>query len=649
MSSLPQYPADIPGHITDQQAADRSSGSGVRASVLQPQTLLDFTSVRLTRLCETAGLQEDAAGILGTFRELVSPWASQRIVGAPSQWASDISDDNTPIELSVAIAEARVDVRVLFEAQAADPTLSAYRRAALEFHERLEREFGADLGRYRKIVDLFAPEGMGGPFAIWNSAVFSRGAPTAFKSYFNPQAHGPSEASALVEAALGRLGFKNAWTTLSRTAARRGPHLDELKYFALDLADDRRARVKVYVRHHDATPDDLEAACSGQRDYVPGEGLAFTRAMRGGDERLSARATFTCSAFVEGDDERPSATTLYVPVCAYAETDAAVRERVLRYLVEQNIAPQAYDRIVRGYTNRPLEDGVGMQSWMALQRHGGQPRVTVYLATEASKVFAPGTVPAASPSRTLFTSVQEVLSCVEQYPLLDHPLFGRLGRSEGDGTAVLVGLARVLDRGWQEVLAWMDRAGERITQPELHRLLEEMQARETTPEHTERVSRAVRGIHEVSGPPSGAVLSRAEGLGQGLLESLARHCSAGSPAEAIAALAVGLELRLHLETAIVELSGSTSEPSDEPSTHRTGGGTATILTMNPLTTWTMIELVAPGGSTSDRIMDVRRGVFGVHHALWTVLNEIYADCYLSDEEAPSTARASIPPSPFDDF
>jgi len=339
-------------------------------------------------------------GVIQTFRELLSPWGETPL-GQPSKWVSEISDDNTPVEFSVAVADGRAEVRVLFEPQGDQPTLSAYRAAALELHERLEREFGADLRRFRLVSDLFLPEDMQGPFALWSSAVFSPGRAPLFKAYFNAQARGPGQAQALVKDALMRLGLRRSWPAISRSVLRRGPYLDELKYFALDLTSEEHARVKVYVRHHAATPVDLEAASSAAEGYLPGEALDFARVMRGGDVQLKARAPFTCSSFVGERDDRPASTTLYVPVCAYARDDEAVRRRVHDYLTETGFDPSLYNSIVHGFANRPLDKGVGMQSWIALRRYQGHARFTVYLGTEANRVHPPGVVPAPTGERSI--------------------------------------------------------------------------------------------------------------------------------------------------------------------------------------------------------------------------------------------------------
>jgi hypothetical protein len=123
--------------------------------------------------------------------------------------------------------------------------------------------------------------------------------------------------------------------------------------------------------------------------------------MSAGSDRLGVRAPFTCSAFTGNADARPTSTTLYIPVCAYARDDAAVQRRVHDYLVASHIDPTRYDSMVKGFANRPLEQGVGMQSWVALRRNDEGVRITVYFGTEANRVHSPGVVPAPTMGRGL--------------------------------------------------------------------------------------------------------------------------------------------------------------------------------------------------------------------------------------------------------
>jgi hypothetical protein len=356
--------------------------------------LVDFATSRFKSLCYGAGYGSDTEAVAGTLRGLLAACGDAPVGGTPSEWVSEISDDNTPIEFSVAIADGKAEVRALFEPEGEEPTLAAYRAAGLRFNQRLERRFGADLTRFRDVQDLFLPEEMAGPFAVWSSVVFRQRRAPVFKAYFNPNAQGVDNAHDLVNEALQRLGLGRAWQSLTQHILARGAKLDELKYFALDLTSEAQARVKVYVRHHAASPEDLEFASVPAHSHVPGETLSFVRAMRGGHGRLHARAAFTCSSFIGDTGDRPASTTVYVPVCAYARDDARVQQRVKEYLVEQGGDPRLYDSVLAAYANRPLDAGVGMQSWVALRRHDEQIRLTVYLATEANRVFEPGEIPA---------------------------------------------------------------------------------------------------------------------------------------------------------------------------------------------------------------------------------------------------------------
>ncbi|MES1186015.1 MAG: tryptophan dimethylallyltransferase family protein [Myxococcales bacterium] len=394
-------------------------------------SFVEGLSRRLAGLCDATGLSAETAKTADdVLRDLIVPWSRvEAFARAPgSGWISEISDDNTPIEFSVTISPTGSEVRVLFEPQGEEQTLAGHRDAALRMHEQLARQYAADLSRFRLVSDLFTPSGMQGPFALWSAVVFANGKPPSFKSYFNPQAQGVGSAVALVEEALRRLGLPRAWRHLASTMARRGPHRDELKYFALDLSTSEQARVKVYVRHHEATPEDLEIAASAASDSTRGEAQDFARAMGGRALRFKERATFTCAAFVGGQDDRPSATTQYVPVCAYALDDLEVERRVASYLGSQGIDDAPYRRVLAAFANRPLDAGVGLQSWVAFRRYRGVPRLTVYLGTETRCVFPPGSVPAGTRDHMLFDSPSQILSCVAQYSLSEHPLLRALSR-----------------------------------------------------------------------------------------------------------------------------------------------------------------------------------------------------------------------------
>ena len=319
-------------------------------------------------------------------------------VGEIDGWVSDIADDNSPIEFSLAVSDSGPEIRMMLEALGG-PSMSDQRRAALELTRRIAAFPEVDLGRFWRIADLFLPEAyLGGKFALWHSVCFSPTENPHFKAYFNPQARGAGMAQALVQAALQELGFPQAWTLLEQYAAARGPIRDELKYFALDLTSDRLARVKVYFLHHHATPAELASACRTAENHDAAAAEGFALAMAGGVTTLSARAPYTCHAFVERDGCRPRETNLYIPACAYAANDQVLSTRVAEYMQLNGMNTALYQHALARFAHRPLDAGLGIHSYVAASRRNGARRLTVYLSPELNRTFPAGSVPAAPAS-----------------------------------------------------------------------------------------------------------------------------------------------------------------------------------------------------------------------------------------------------------
>ena len=552
-------------------------------SVQTSSSFVDQVASRLGSLCR--GLALDVVPVVATFRDLVAPWAA----GGTRSWQSEISDDNTPIELSVSLDRDDVALRVLFEPQAEEPTLDAHRAAGLAFHDHLEAKCCADLSRFRRVQDLFLPERLQGRFAVWSSVVFARGQRPSFKAYLNPNAHGPGEASAVVEEALERVGLGHAWRNLNE-ATRRGPHLDEIKYFALDLASGAHARVKVYVHHHGATPSALEAACAASCNHQEGQTLAFARAMRGGDEPMQARAPFTCHAFT-GERPTRATSTVYVPVCAYANDDREVARRVVSYLDGIGVDPALYRRTVVDAAPRPLEGGVGMQSWIALRRDAERARLTVYIATETRRRHPPGTVPAPSPDPLAFESPEAVLTLFEARPFDAHPLLRRLGRAASVAAAEL--LAQTLHAGLARDSAASVSAVAARVDPQLRAQL-------TLRLSSSRAASALAALAAASDPPMAL---------RGLRQALARGQTSEDAHEAIATL-------LAAEIAMRQLVGPVGRMLAAAPASADGDRLEDVR---------VIARLIPPGATATAA--VTRGAVETHRAVWRTLDEVYAAAF----------------------
>ncbi|MDC3959955.1 iron-containing redox enzyme family protein [Polyangium jinanense] len=392
------------------------------------QSHFEFGSRRLTALARAVGIDDQIDAMRGIFRRMLGTWADAPIGEAPP-WPSDASDDHTPYEFSVAVGGPSPELRILVERRADPPTLRSNLEAAAALHKELARDFNIRLDRLRQIEDLFFHPDAQGAFASWHAASFWPGRAPAFKIYLNLQAQGVARGAALAEATLNRLGFAGAWPVVAEHAMGRGPALDVPLYCSLDLSTRGDARVKLYFRHLQASLDDLERACGAARSSSPGHVAEFCATLAG-DGPFMAKGPVSCLAFVEGDVERPSASTIYFPVGAYAPDDREARNRIATYASRHGLSVNALAGPLEAFAERPLDAGTGMQSYASL-RWVDEPRVTVYLGPEAYRVEPPRTTVKAKPAPALEPAT-EVVRHYEATPATAHPFFERLRREPVD-------------------------------------------------------------------------------------------------------------------------------------------------------------------------------------------------------------------------
>lgn len=155
---------------------------------------------------------------------------------------------------------------------------------------------------------------------------------------------------------------------------------DELKFFSLDLADDARARVKVYTVHRSATRQAISRALSAAPSFSPTAFDAYWKTIARTNGPFSGWPISTYVSLVSGDDA-PSSSTVHFPTRAYATSDRVVYERVCELLEGADQA--TYRRAIAAFAGRPLEAGTGMHAYVSLGQEHGRARVTVYLASEA--------------------------------------------------------------------------------------------------------------------------------------------------------------------------------------------------------------------------------------------------------------------------
>ena len=366
---------------------EKPSRQATMAEQIAKMSFKDFGNTRIASLCKSAGFTSvDTQKVQQFFTFMTDSWSS-RLVGEASPWKSDISDDHTPFELSIALEGSRPEIRFLIEAQNHPTTLQTSWDDGLALNERLNKEFGLSLEHFNRVKDLFEPKNPQARFSLWHAFCLKPDRGAEVKVYLNPQARGPEHANAIVEEALSRLGFAHAWRFLSQVVMKRGA-LDQALYFSLDMGGQAVSRVKIYVAHRDATPEDIEAAMAQAKEYSAGEARAFCEAIQGDDDKFTApRSTLTCWAFTSDDDDKPYSATLHCPIRCYADNDRDALRRIRAVLDPKSHA--VLDRCVWALANRPLEAGVGLIQWASMRREGGRVRTTFYLATEAYGAMGP--------------------------------------------------------------------------------------------------------------------------------------------------------------------------------------------------------------------------------------------------------------------
>ncbi|MEB3369217.1 tryptophan dimethylallyltransferase family protein [Saccharopolyspora mangrovi] len=343
------------------------------------ETLGALTKRQLENLCRVAGIDHsEPARLLG---EALGA-ARDRPLARPPLWPSDVADDATPIEFSVQVDDGGDrHLRVLAETLPAEPGPAANLRAAQDLVASLAERYDLPLDRLRAVEDLFSPEEPDGTFSWWFSFIFDSAGPPRFKVYFNPDVRGPEEAPKLVEEAFNRLGLESAYPTVLDHAKRR--ESDRLTFFALDLDRSPQARVKLYVSQYDAGVEEVELAASavpGIDRYQVGD---FCRLLAPGTERFPGRPLVSSYSFVEGDREKPSNYSIYLPLRDYVPDDSVARQRVRRHLRDHRIDPELLDEVIGALTDRDLSAQPGMLAHVSLRLSPDRTGTTIYASSEA--------------------------------------------------------------------------------------------------------------------------------------------------------------------------------------------------------------------------------------------------------------------------
>lgn len=348
-------------------------------------SLGEHLGTQLENLAEIVGTDSTAAKKLLT--DLLGSTGS-RLLTEPPVWPSDVSDDHTPVEFSVAFNnEERPTLRVLGEALGERPSPINNLWAAHRFLRNQAARFKLSMSQFDRVRDVFATRNPEGGFGLWHSLVFRNGRPPEFKVYFNPELKGVGRAPGLVAEALDRLGLGGSYRTALAHSVRPGElgRADRLTFFALDLHDRPHARVKLYMTHHGAQARDLVRAASVVDDIDPNEIIEFCRIAGGGTVAFGRRPLVGSYTFLGGVD-RPVGFSIYVPIRDYVTDDGQARDRVIALLDRYGFSSAQFDRVLAALTPRCLRSGVGLIAHVSLRLGPPRPGMTVYLSAEAYEV-----------------------------------------------------------------------------------------------------------------------------------------------------------------------------------------------------------------------------------------------------------------------
>ena len=323
---------------------------------------------------------ELTAQALEVFSLMSGSWGDWAVGDSPA-WPNDISDDGTPFEFSASFDGGAPRLRMLAESQTEPLSEHSSWAAGLLLGQRLRDKQLADMSVFEQVQDLFAPRAgrTHSRFSLWHAAVIEEGQPALFKAYVNPCILGTGSAPDLVEQALHRLGFDEAWTFLEQCLADNSSA--QIRYFSVDLVAPEEARVKVYVGCAQSAQA-VDRLIEGARNSEPDDAQRWLQTLTASQGPFDARPILSCFSFRR--DLMTPDVTVHVPIRCYVKHDAEALARVSDLLTATDAA--RLSRALNAVSDRPLNVGRGLLTYASLRREAAAVRVTVYLAPEAYSI-----------------------------------------------------------------------------------------------------------------------------------------------------------------------------------------------------------------------------------------------------------------------
>lgn len=293
------------------------------------------------------------------LRALLPPWSRELIGHTPAE-PSYVAEDGFPAEMSVNWS-GRPELRILFDSLGHDVVSPG--DSAFATH-RLDR-----------VHETFTPRGgRPSPAPVWHSIAWRPPTSIVHKTYYGLYPWPLAQREVAVAEAMARLGLSEAWDDARRrvetTEGQR-----EIEFFAVDVADEAEARVKVYYRNHGADLAEVDriAAVALRHDADSARAAYQTLA---GERADAGEAALSCLAFRSGIAQAAESTT-YLRLPDLTSSDEEAVERTAALLHREGVDPGPFRLLTAALAPGPLSESTILElvSYRAAGRRGD---VTTY-------------------------------------------------------------------------------------------------------------------------------------------------------------------------------------------------------------------------------------------------------------------------------
>ncbi|QFU91246.1 hypothetical protein [Amycolatopsis sp. YIM 10] len=330
--------------------------------------------------CEALEVPADQAAWTRRLLGAALPaWAVERIGSTPER-PSYVAGDGFPAEMSVNWSGGQPELRVLFDClddvQHGHSLISA--AAQGNAREGIHRLFTPQSGRPSE-----AP--------LWHSVAWRPSSRLVHKTYFGLYDWPFAERYAAVDEAMARLGLAAAW---ERTRARveNAGGQREIEFFAVDLAGEADARVKIYYRNHGADLAEVNRIAATALRHDEENALAAYRTLAGA-RADAGEAALSCLAFRSGVDGADECTT-YLRLTDLAADDQEAVDRTAALLHREGVDPARFRALAEALVPGSLEDSRGLLELVSYRASGRRGDLTTYFRlpvfeSSAARLLAP--------------------------------------------------------------------------------------------------------------------------------------------------------------------------------------------------------------------------------------------------------------------